>query len=627
MKQRKLWTRFGKFVGMMAIAVAAVSFTKMDVHAEGTDDGSYMGISYEDAVEDDSVAIVSDGELYIGSDAKAAIRSSSYTQRSGIDVSKWQNRATINQTGSDINWSAVKNSGIEFVIVKVAGRNKTDGSIYTDAYYDSNIRGAASAGIKVGVYFFSQALNEAEAIEEANYTLSIVQNYNIQLPVIMDYEWTEGDRLENGGDVASRTATVKAFLSRVTSYGYAAGLYSSDYTIATYLDGNSIAAYYKMWVANYSSFPRYYTGSVDFHQYSSKGSVSGIYGNVDLDYWYDDGTISGKNYAAVFNAEYYALNNPDVLAAVGPEPAALLKHFIDCGMAEGRQGCATFNVKSYYNQYPDLRNAFGKNWVSLYNHFMSAGVFEGRNGTGYENTMLGYQTTYEGVNYAAVYDFNYYYKNNADVASALGWDETKLLQHFVDCGMAEGRQASASFNLNSYKYANYDLRVQFGNDNKQYYMHYITNGKAEGRVSTGYENATWTDDFCIMYRMYNPNSGEHFYTMNASEKDYLVSVGWNYEGRAWVAPNSGNAVYRLYNPVAGDHHYTTNYAEVEYLKAVGWNYEGIGWYSDSNNATPLYRLYNPNAVTGAHHFTTNAAERDFLVSTGWNYEGIAWYGL
>lgn len=626
MKQRKLWTRFGKLVGMMAIAVAAVSFTKMDVQAEETvEDDSYMGISYEDAVQDDSVAIVSDGELYIGSDAKAAIRSSSYTQRSGIDVSHWN---TV------YDWGRVRQAGIEFVFVKVAGRDRTTGGLYKDSCYDDYINGAQSAGIKVGVYFFSQALNTTEAIEEADYTLNIVQNYNIQLPIIMDYEWTSGNRLENGGDVATRTATVNAFLSRVTSYGYAAGLYSSDYTIATYLDGNSIAANYKMWVARYganngepSKEPTYYTGAWDFWQYTSKGSVDGVSGNVDRDFWYDDGTISGKNYAAVFNADYYAAHNPDVVAGYGSEPAALLRHFIENGMAEGRQGCATFNVKSYYNQYPDLRNAFGKNWVSLYNHYMTSGVFEGRNGTGYEDTMLGYQTTYKGVNYAAVYDFNYYYKNNADVASVFGWDDAKLLQHFVENGMAEGRQASASFNLNSYKYANYDLRLQFGDDNVQYYQHYISSGKSEGRVATGYENATWSDNFSVMYRLYNPNSGEHFYTSSVAEKNNLVSVGWNFEGCAWDAPKTGVAVYRVYNPNAGDHHYTTNYAEVENLVSLGWNYEGIGWYSDTSETTALYRLYNPNAVAGAHHFTYNAAERDNLVSAGWKYEGIAWYGL
>ena len=131
-----------------------------------------------------------------------------------------------------------------------------------------------------------------------------------------------------------------------------------------------------------------------------------------------------------------------------------------------------------------------------------------------------------------------------------------------------------------------------------------------------------------MYRLYNPNSGEHFYTAAAGEKDNLVSVGWQYEGLGWTAPTKSNTpVYRLYNPNAGDHHYTMNYAEAINLVNVGWNYEGIGWYSDTNNTTPLYRQYNANAVAGSHNYTTNIEENDFLVSNGWSPEGIAWYGL
>ncbi len=128
-----------------------------------------------------------------------------------------------------------------------------------------------------------------------------------------------------------------------------------------------------------------------------------------------------------------------------------------------------------------------------------------------------------------------------------------------------------------------------------------------------------------MYRLYNPNSGEHFYTAVIGEKDHLVDVGWNYEGIAWYAPKSGDPVYRLYNPNAGDHHYTTNKAERDHLVDVGWNDEGIAWYSGGN--TPLYRAYNPNAVTGSHHYTTSKNEIDYIVSVGWNDEGIGWYGV
>ena len=127
-----------------------------------------------------------------------------------------------------------------------------------------------------------------------------------------------------------------------------------------------------------------------------------------------------------------------------------------------------------------------------------------------------------------------------------------------------------------------------------------------------------------MYRLYNPNSGEHFYTAVVGERDYLVKVGWIYEGVAWKAPVSGDPVYRLYNPNAGDHHYTLSVAERDYLIKVGWNYEGISWYS--GGPIPLYRAYNPNAIAGSHHYTTNKNEIDYIVKVGWKYEGIAWYG-
>ena len=131
-----------------------------------------------------------------------------------------------------------------------------------------------------------------------------------------------------------------------------------------------------------------------------------------------------------------------------------------------------------------------------------------------------------------------------------------------------------------------------------------------------------------MYRLYNPNSGEHFYTASAGERDALVRVGWRYEGEGWTAPaKSATPVYRLYNPNAGDHHYTTSAGERDSLKRAGWNYEGIGWYGSDAKAVPLYRQYNPNARTGTHNYTTSAGERDHLVRLGWRDEGVGWYGV
>ena len=131
-----------------------------------------------------------------------------------------------------------------------------------------------------------------------------------------------------------------------------------------------------------------------------------------------------------------------------------------------------------------------------------------------------------------------------------------------------------------------------------------------------------------MYRLYNPNSGEHFYTASEGERNVLTAVGWRDEGVGWTAPVfSGSPVYRLYNEYAGDHHYTASRGERDFLIKAGWRDEGIGWYSDDKKGVPLYRQYNPNAVTGAHNYTADKGENDMLVSVGWREEGIGWYGM
>lgn len=136
------------------------------------------------------------------------------------------------------------------------------------------------------------------------------------------------------------------------------------------------------------------------------------------------------------------------------------------------------------------------------------------------------------------------------------------------------------------------------------------------------------DKWVQLSRLYNPNSGEHFYTSNYTEKQHLITLGWTDEGIGWSSPKtSAHPVYRLYNPNAGDHHYTMNSQEKSSLIVRGWQDEGIGWYSlPQGHGLPVFRQYNPNAAAaGAHHYTANKAENDYLVSIGWRNEGIAWF--
>ena len=130
-----------------------------------------------------------------------------------------------------------------------------------------------------------------------------------------------------------------------------------------------------------------------------------------------------------------------------------------------------------------------------------------------------------------------------------------------------------------------------------------------------------------MYRLYNPNSGEHFYTSDTFERDHVIAAGWNDEGIGWTAPTEGQPVYRLYNANAGDHHYTISANERDTLVSIGWTDEGIGWMSDPARGVPIWREYNPYATAGAHNFTASLNEHVELCGLGWRGEGIAWYGM
>lgn len=191
---------------------------------------------------------------------------------------------------------------------------------------------------------------------------------------------------------------------------------------------------------------------------------------------------NGIDYSAVYNYSYYVNKYSDIKNAYGINDYATLKHFVEYGMKEKRQGTANFEVQSYYNKYQDLRRAFGSNWKSYYTHYIQSGKREGRVATGVK-TLENPITKYNGVDYSAVYDYNYYISKYADIKKAFDGDENAAIKHFVEYGMKEGRQAKAEFNVGYYKSNYIDLENAYGNDLVKYYQHYIKYGKKEGRVA------------------------------------------------------------------------------------------------------------------------------------------------
>lgn len=188
----------------------------------------------------------------------------------GVDVSK--------HNGA-IDWGAVKNAGINFAIIRCGYRGSSSGALVIDPLYTVNMAAAQGAGINVGVYFFSQAVNEVEAVEEASMVLELIKGYSLQMPVYLDVEKSRGR-----GDAISveqRTAVCNAFLTTIRNAGYTAGIYSNKLWFEGMINTSAFLDY-KIWLAQYVDIPTYTATRYDMWQYTSKGSVPGIAGNVDM---------------------------------------------------------------------------------------------------------------------------------------------------------------------------------------------------------------------------------------------------------------------------------------------------------------------------------------------------------
>ena len=130
-----------------------------------------------------------------------------------------------------------------------------------------------------------------------------------------------------------------------------------------------------------------------------------------------------------------------------------------------------------------------------------------------------------------------------------------------------------------------------------------------------------------VYRLYNKWSGEHLYTTDVYEYQYLPTIGWRGEGEAWVSSTEGHEVFRLYNPYTGDHHYTRDLEEYSYLQGLGWRGEGPIFYYQDSDSVPIYRLFNRWLTCGTHLFTTSYGEYNTLQTLGWSAEGVAFYAV
>ncbi|WWR15330.1 glycoside hydrolase family 25 protein [Lachnospiraceae bacterium JLR.KK008] len=204
------------------------------------------------------------------------IQQSEENRSFGIDVSKWN---------KDIDWEKARAAGVEFAIIRCGYRGSSTGTLVEDPYFYRNIEGARAAGVKIGLYFFTQATNAVEAVEEASMVLCLNDGRPLDYPIFIDTEGAGGNGRADGLDTVTRTEVVEAFCETIENAGYRAGIYASrnwyyNKLDMTRLDSNVI------WLAEYREYPKY-EGKYQIWQYTSNGSIDGIEGRVDfnISYW------------------------------------------------------------------------------------------------------------------------------------------------------------------------------------------------------------------------------------------------------------------------------------------------------------------------------------------------------
>lgn len=193
----------------------------------------------------------------------------------GIDVSSWQ---------GDIDWQQVKDSGVEFVFIRLGGRGTSEGNIYPDEMRDVYYEGAKEAGLKVGGYFFSQSITIEEAVEEAQYALEAVKDWEVDMPIVYDWEYIGDGARTDDMNSGLLTDMVKAYCNTVREAGYDPMVYFGRSHSIDLLNLSELVDY-GFWLAMYDPIMDY-PYKVDIWQYTETGTVPGISGNVDINLWF-----------------------------------------------------------------------------------------------------------------------------------------------------------------------------------------------------------------------------------------------------------------------------------------------------------------------------------------------------
>ncbi len=270
MKKIKLknWTKWQKITIITALLMAIIVMISVYIMF-----GKYDGLGLKMPVSDTTYDMA---HLYY-ENGRAVYEDEHYVGVTGIDVSEFQ---------GEIDWKAVKDDGVDFVMIRLGFRGSGNGALVLDSRFKENLKGARKAGLDVGVYFFSQAITPEEAIEEARYVMKHIRGKGVHYPVAFDMEPIDGTERAAKLKKEEKTAIADAFCQVINRNGHTPMVYGNPKWMRKHIDLSYLEDYDK-WLAHYADSTTY-KSDFTMWQYTDSGSVAGIYGPVDMNlYFYE----------------------------------------------------------------------------------------------------------------------------------------------------------------------------------------------------------------------------------------------------------------------------------------------------------------------------------------------------
>lgn len=304
-----------------------------------------------------------------------------YTHASDHDGMNIYNGIDVSYHQGNINWSNVKAAGIDFAILRLGYRGYSNGSLVTDSKFAAYMQDAISVGMPLGVYFWTEAINVDEAVQEAQYVIDKLAPYkaSITMPVVIDWELNSNSR-HGGLSKETNTTICTAFCDLIKQNGYTPMIYANISDLNNNLDGVGLSQKYEIWVARYNNIVNNATanfyGNYSMWQYSSSGSVNGISTKVDMNYWYTMGSPSSPVFSHGTTQSAISTPTPDDVDSLDDVENLSAKSYakklvLSWDDVEDADGYQIYRKDSYNGSYKKVKQISGADTTTWTNSGLS----------------------------------------------------------------------------------------------------------------------------------------------------------------------------------------------------------------------------------------------------------------